>query len=140
MENITLKRKAVIDAYDKGYRVIDNRVEYKGKVRKLDIRQKKTGVCISLYSTFGVRDYEGKRTQILVHHLAAYQKYKDYFIDAKNENGDDLVVMHKDEDTLNNRSENIYMGTRIKVAKNRLKKWEENRKNNEKFRRELVKK
>jgi hypothetical protein len=120
MENITLKRKAVIDAYAKGYRVIDNRVEYKGKTRKLDIRHKKSGIGISQYATFGVRDYDGKRTQILVHHLVAYQKYKDFFINAKNKYEQDLVVMHMDNNTLNNTEKNIYLGTRGDVYENRI--------------------
>jgi RNA binding exosome subunit len=124
---ITSKRKAVIDAFEKGYRVINNIVEYKGRTRKLHLRFKKQS-CLLKYATFGVRDSNGKRVEISVHHLAAYQKYKNFFINEENFFEQKMVVMHKDGDTLNNNLENIYMGTRIEVAQNRLKKWEEERK------------
>lgn len=123
--NITSKRKAVIDAFNKGYRVVDNNVQYNGKIRKLDIKQKKDN-GISKYASFGVRDLDGKRVQIQVQHLAAYQKYKNFFIEETNINEEKMVVMHKDGDTLNNRLENIYLGTRYEVAKERLKKQYEN--------------
>ena len=136
---LTSKRKAVVDAYDKGYRIVGNNVEYKGKIRKLDFRQKKDN-GISKYATFGVRDFEGKRVQIQVQHLAAYQKYKNFFIDEENINGEKMVVMHKDGDTLNNNLDNIYLGTRYEVAENRLKKQYEQKKIFEKLRRESLKK
>jgi hypothetical protein len=127
--NLTSKRKAVIDAYDKGYRIIGNNVDYKGKIRKLDIKYKKDN-GISQYATFGVRDFDGKRVQIQVQHLAAYQKYKNFFINEMNINDEKMVVMHKDGNTLNNTLENIYLGTRNEVAENRLKKQYENSQRN----------
>jgi len=133
---LTSKRKAIIDAYDKGYRIVGNSVEYKGKVRKLDFRQRNG---ISEYATFGVRDFEGKRVQIQVQHLAAYQKYKNFFINEENINGQKMVVIHKDGDTLNNNLDNIYLGTRYEVAENRLKKQYEQMKILNKLRKEVLK-
>jgi len=120
MTQLSSKRQAVIDAYNKGYRVINNNVQYNGKVRKLDIRHKKNN-GIADYASFGVRDNNGKRVQIFVHHLAAYQKYKNKFIEAIHPTlKEELVVIHLDSNPLNNNPENIILGTRGEVAQKRL--------------------
>lgn len=111
---MTKKKRAVVDAFEKGYRVIDGRVYYKGKERKLYTQYKKSGDNLPYYS-FGV--YSDKsRVEIYVHQLAAYQKYGKYFIQNY-----DLVVNHKDHNSLNNREDNIFLvppSERSKIKKN----------------------
>ena len=114
------KKKAVVEAYNKGYRLINNEVVYKGNVRKLDCRAKKKskyGVDVGCaYLSFGVRNDEGKRVQIFVHHLAAYQKFGNQFLETEG------VVIHLDGDTTNNQLDNLALGDRTTVSKIRYNK------------------
>lgn len=116
MNNLSDRKQALIEAYDKGYRVIGNKVIYKGNVRKLDIRQKKNDGGGD-YASFGVRNGQGKRVNVFVHQLIAYQKFKEKFLTAEENN---LVVVHLDGNTLNNDDKNIILGTRDLVRKIRL--------------------
>lgn len=116
MNNLSDRKQALIEAYDKGYRVIGNEVIYKGNVRKLDIRQKKNDGGGD-YASFGVRNGQGKRVNVFVHQLIAYQKFKEKFLTAEENN---LVVVHLDGNTLNNDDKNIILGTRDLVRKIRL--------------------
>lgn len=116
MNNLSNRKQALIEAYDKGYRVIGNEVIYKGNVRKLDIRQKKNDGGGD-YASFGVRNGQGKRVNVFVHQLIAYQKFKEKFLTAEENN---LVVVHLDGNTLNNDDKNIILGTRDLVRKIRL--------------------
>lgn len=99
---ITKKKQAIIDAYEKGYSVINGHVYYKNRQRKLYLHYKKKGDNFPYYS-FGVRS-QLTRVQIYVHQFVAYQKYGDEFI-----NNETLVVNHRDDDTLNNRDDNIFL-------------------------------
>jgi hypothetical protein len=63
-----------------------------------------------------VRNDEGKKVQIFVHHLAAFQKFGYLFL-----NNEDVVI-HLDGDTTNNRTENLALGSRNSVSKIRHKK------------------
>ena len=112
--SISDKKMGAIIAHRKGYVVIDNQVYFNGKVRKLDIRHKKDNGQ-SVYASFGIRNDEGKRVQIFVHHLVAYKKFGKVFIDGVYKHHDELVVLHLDGDTLNNRYENIILGTRVQA-------------------------
>jgi len=99
---INKKKQAIIDAFEKGYRVINGHVYYKNKQRTLYLHYKKEGDNYPYYS-FGVRSQK-TRVQIYVHQFVAYQKYGDEFI-----NNEKLVVSHRDDDTLNNREDNIFL-------------------------------
>ena len=54
------------------------------------------------YYSFGIR-FEGKRIEIYVHQLAAYQKFGEDFLNSS------MVVNHRDNNTLNNIEDNIML-------------------------------
>lgn len=108
----------VVIADKKGYKVEGNNVIFNGKARKLDIRYKKENGQ-SAYASFGIRDEEGKRVQIFVHHLVAYQKFGDKFLDGR-DNDEELIVLHLDGNTLNNSYDNIALGIRSQTSQMRI--------------------
>jgi hypothetical protein len=98
--------KAVIYAYEKGYRVdtYGNVISPRGNVRKLS----KKGREGCKYYRFTVCTPWDRRhsTDVFVHQLVAYQKYGDKaFCDGN-------VVRHLDGNSLNNESANITIGSR----------------------------
>ena len=99
--------------HERGYRVIDNKVVFNGKERKLDIRAKNSQQD---FASFGIRDNEGKKIQVYVHHLVAYAKYGDEYL------LNDVAVVHKDGNTLNNSPKNIILGDKSTVSGIRNKK------------------
>lgn len=118
MINISRKKRGAILCHIRGYEVIDNEVHFKGKIRKLDIRCKKDNGQ-SAYASFGIRDCEGKKIQVFVHHLVAYIKFGKDFIwvrGSKFEEQNDLIVLHLDGNTLNNSYDNIILGTREQAS------------------------
>lgn len=117
--SISDKKMGAVIAHRKGYKVIDNKVYFNGRLRKLDIRHKKDNGQ-SVYASFGIRNDEGKRVQIFVHHLVAYKKFGRVFIEGKYNDEEDLVVLHLDGDTLNNKYENIILGTRVQAEMMKL--------------------
>jgi hypothetical protein len=98
--NLSKKKLAVYEAYEKGYRVIDGEVDYNGKTRKLFSHNKKLN-NLSAYYSFGIRFSTGERVEIYVHQLLAYQKYGMKYLKS------DRDVIHIDKDTRNNTEENI---------------------------------
>jgi hypothetical protein len=94
------KRDAVRQAHEKGYRVIDGNVFYNGRIRKLFAHKKKLNNNFFYYS-FGIRVNGGSRIEIYVHQLAAYQKFGEESF------GENIIVEHKDGNTLNNNEDNI---------------------------------
>lgn len=108
---LTERKNATIQAYKKGYRVIDNEVMYNGNIRKLEVRPKK-GLMGQDYASFGIRIDSGKRINVFVHQLVAYEKFGDKFINAD----EDTVVIHLDGNTLNNNLDNIAIGNRYEVS------------------------
>jgi hypothetical protein len=96
-------------------------VHFKGKIRKLDIRCKK-GNGQSAYASFGIRDCEGKKIQVFVHHLVAYKKFgKDFiWVRGPKYQEQDLIVLHLDGNTLNNSYDNIILGTRTQAHEIRM--------------------
>lgn len=98
--NLSKKKLATYQAYEKGYRVIDGEVEYNGKTRKLFTHYKKINYLTPYYS-FGVRFNNNERVEIYVHQLLAYQKYGLKYLKS------DRDVIHIDKDTRNNTEENI---------------------------------
>jgi hypothetical protein len=119
MINISRKKLGAILCHNRGYEVIDNEVHFNGKIRKLDIRYKKDNGQ-SAYASFGIKDDDGKKIQVFVHHLVAYKKFGKVFIDSKFQEDDDLIVLHLDGNTLNNNYENIIMGTRAQASEMRI--------------------
>ena len=99
---IGIRNEAIIEAYKKGYRVSDcgQKVIYKEKERKLQ-----TVITLGKpYFRFSV-GYKGSSTNIMVHRLQAYQKYKNRVFT------DSLVVRHKNDNSLDNSKKNILLGT-----------------------------
>ena len=107
--------QALLMAYKKGYRVIDNKVlSPNKKVRALKLNHQG-------YYVFSMA-YNGTTVHIAVHRLAAYQKFGDLLFSAQ-------CVRHLDGNHFNNTPDNIELGTlkensldipkekRIKMAK-----------------------
>ncbi|PZT97541.1 MAG: hypothetical protein DI622_22850, partial [Chryseobacterium sp.] len=98
MSKIGKRNEAIKEAYNKGYRVSEcgTKVEYRGRERKLQ-----TVITLGKpYFRFSVCS-NGKSTNIMVHRLQAYQKYKGRVFK------DTLVVRHKNDDSLDNSKKNI---------------------------------
>jgi len=118
VEKISDKKLGAIICHNRGYEIIDSKVFFNGKERKLDIRTKK-GNGQSSYSSFGIKNDEGKRIQVFVHHLMAYKKFGKKFIDGLDSYGDELIVIHLDGNTLNNSYDNIFLGNRSHARRQR---------------------
>jgi hypothetical protein len=88
----------VVLAYNKGYRVINGEVWYKGKKRKLVAY--KNG-----YIKFSLRNEIKQLSTIGVHKLVAYQKFKDELLK------EGVVIRHLDSNPLNNLDNNIAIGS-----------------------------
>jgi hypothetical protein len=115
---ISQKKIGAILCHNRGYEIIDNKVVFNGKERKLDIRYKKDNGQSS-YASFGIRNEEVKRIQVFVHHLMAYKKFGKIFIDGFDSSGAELIVIHLDGNTLNNSYDNIILGTRTDARRQR---------------------
>lgn len=94
---MTNKNKHILIAYQKGYRVINGRVIYRMRERKLQIN--KGG-----YYNFSVKS-DNKNVIIMVHRLAAYQKYGETIFNSE------ITVRHLDNNSKNNNNCNIGLGT-----------------------------
>ena len=88
----------LIDAYNKGYHVVSGSVIYKGN--KLNPSISATG-----YHRFSIRNKDGNSCDILVHRLAAYQKYGNEIFNQG------VQVRHKNSNPLDNSDENLILGT-----------------------------
>lgn len=91
-------QKALIIAFEKGYRVINGELHYNNKKR---------GATLDKYGYlfFTVRNELKERWPIMIHRLVAYQKYgKKIF--RKN-----IQVRHFDGIKLNNKEDNILIGS-----------------------------
>lgn len=100
--------KATKLAYDKGYRVLDNgSVRGITKFLKLQIRTNKFKQNNKIYQLykFSIRSDKGKRIEVFVHKLQAYQKFGNAVF-QKN-----IEIRHLDGNSLNNTPENISIGT-----------------------------
>jgi len=111
MAHITNK-EALILAYKKGYRVLQNQViSPRGIIRKLQkIKSKRDRLYFSIHAdcpnTFG---------SIPVHRLVAYQKYGDELF------REGIEVRHLDNDPNNNNEENISIGNHSENMMDSLK-------------------
>lgn len=95
---MTKARKNLLDIYEKGYRVVDGEVFYKGKKTSASIHPND-------YRKISTRNKERKKCSVWVHRLVAYQKYGDkIFISG-------LHVRHLDNNKTNNFDGNISLGT-----------------------------
>lgn len=92
------KNIAIKLGYDKGYRIVDGEVFYKNKIVK-------TYVNKDNYCWFKIRLLKGPQINISVHRLLAFQKFGDKMFDSN------LQVRHLDSNPLNNKEENIELGT-----------------------------
>lgn len=100
----TTSRKAIEEAYDRGYRVSEEGVltSPTGKILKVSNRGKQR------YPTFSLNGHNLTKSKVWgipVHHFAAYCFYKEKLFDPK------LVVRHLDSNTLNIAKNNIVLGT-----------------------------
>lgn len=89
----------LLDAFNKGYRVIDNEVYYKGRVVKKQNNKGSGGYC-----SFYIRSNQ-KSKKVKVHRLVAFQKYGIKIFEKG------LEVRHKNNDKSDNYESNILLGT-----------------------------
>lgn len=108
--------EGVIVAYDKGYRVINGEVmsPFTGQPRVLSIHNNDTGrYKIARFSVGG--QHNRHKYSVNVHQLAAYQKYGNVIF------AEDVLVRHLDGDSLNNKDENIAIGSHSDNAMDKTK-------------------
>lgn len=86
-------------AIQKGYKIDINGVAY-SKNRRLSVVKSRGG-----YLYFSVRDFNGKRVNIFVHRLQAYQKFGDKILEEC------VVVRHLNNNSCDNSNANIDIGT-----------------------------
>jgi hypothetical protein len=109
------KKEGVRQSFEKGYRVINGDVIYNGKIRKLYPHIKRRDSNTIAYYSFGIRTKEGSRIEIYVHQLVAYQKFGE---DSFDEN---IEVRHIDGNSLNNKEENILIGSKSQNRRDYLR-------------------
>lgn len=99
------RKKALLVSYEKGYRITDDGkiLNPKGKEVKGRIRVNKK--CGYKTHVFSVKVPNGCTQSINVHRLVAYQKFGNKMF----ENG--ILVRHLDGNSLNNKKENIEIGS-----------------------------
>ena len=105
----------VVSAYDRGYRVCNGKVisPFSNKERALDLIHSATFPYYRFSVSYKI-DGKWVRRGVPVHKLVAYQKFgKDAFEEG-------LVVRHLDGNSLNNRGENIDIGTVVDNAQDKL--------------------
>lgn len=88
----------LLDSYEKGYRVINGCVFYKSN-------QLKKSIAKCGYYRFSIRNKDGNQCIVFVHRLVAYQKYGNEIFK------ENIQVRHFDNNALNNKEENILIGT-----------------------------
>ena len=92
-------KKALIRAYEKGYRIIDGVITYKN-------RNPKGWITKQGYRAFSVRTYKGSKTyRVMVHRLVALQKYGNKIFKKG------IEVRHQNNNPLDNSESNILIGT-----------------------------
>lgn len=96
---VNRSKEAIIQAYEKGYRVIDGIVYYKGRKRKAISRN-------NGYDAFSLRMYDKKSYTVPIHRMVAYQKYGNKIFDIK------IEIRHLNSDCLNNYEHNIGIGSK----------------------------
>lgn len=89
----------IIEAYNKGYRVLDD-----GSVSGINVSKRKLNLEDGYY-TISLRIKDTTHTNIPVHKLAAFQKFGNEIFK------DGIEVRHLDNNSLNNKPENIGIGT-----------------------------
>lgn len=102
MKPLGKRNAAIKEAFKKGYRVSEcgTKVTYKGRERKLQLVM----TLGKFYYRFSV-SFNGKSTNIMVHRLQAYQKYRGRTFYP------DTVVRHQNDNSLDNSRSNILLGT-----------------------------
>lgn len=90
-------KKVIIEAYERGYRVID------GKLYNPSGKQLKTTINKGYH--FYTILWFNKRKPVWVHRLVAYQKYGEKILE------EGIETRHKDNNKENNLDENIILGT-----------------------------
>jgi len=116
VELISKKKLGVKVAFEKGYRVINNQVVFNNNIRKLYKHIKRSDSNTISYYSFGIRGSDGKRVEIYVHQLLAYQKFGDLFFNPE------MEVRHLDGDSLNNFEDNLAIGSKSDNRKDYLKR------------------
>jgi len=101
----TIIQEAIRTAVEKGYRVDDRGqvMSPSGKLRKLGVGSHTGGRA--KYYVFNICDTRGKRVPIPVHRFAMYQRYGEESFK------EEIVVRHRDCDSLNNKAGNLALGT-----------------------------
>jgi len=107
-----VRNNAIKLAFKKGYRVLECGAVVSHKDNNLKLQVKK--VNGKSYYRFSLR-MDGKNTNVMVHRLQAYQKYKGKTFK------EGIVVRHRDDDSLNNSKKNILIGTQAQNMKDKYR-------------------
>ena len=99
MKNMSQQKKALIAAFDKGYRVVNGEVISPFNKKSLSLYKTTAG-----YLAFCI-NMNRRRYNIPVHRLLAYQKYRDEIFE------EGIEVRHFDNNKINNLDDNIAIGT-----------------------------
>lgn len=104
----SLRARATVEAYDKGYRVNDkgeviSPTEYKRKPQPYTRKGKKAGT----YYRFTISMSCGRKTTVNYHQLAGYQKF------GKAALAEGTVVRHLDGNSENNKLSNFALGDNV---------------------------
>jgi len=107
MKNKGYLKKALISAYEKGYRITEKGEVYSPFVSKFltQLKNNKEYFYFNVYLNANKRRYPVK-----VHRLVAYQKYKNDMFEPN------MQVRHKDNNKHNNSFDNIILGTQSENA------------------------
>lgn len=99
MDTLSKSNQNLIDIYNKGYRIIDGNINYKGKIIIPTSTNKKGYYIIS------VRNNNGGRCKILIHRIIGYQKYGNELFKKG------LMLRHLNGNNKDNSYDNIVIGT-----------------------------
>lgn len=104
---ISNNKQAIVLAYKKGYRVNDvgEVISKKGVQLKASARKRSDRSRSQCYRRFTIRTTGRNTRPVPIHALCAYQKYGDAAL------AEDVVIRHKDGDSLNNMPGNIILGS-----------------------------
>lgn len=97
---LNISNNAIIEAFEKGYRVVAGEVISPYKSEPLKPWPDERG-----YMVFAIRDSRNKITNIHIHRMVAYQKYGNALFEVG------IETRHLDNDYLNNFEDNIAIGT-----------------------------
>jgi hypothetical protein len=104
MENLSIRNKSIIWAYERGTRFKDGEIiSFTGK--KLKLRTSGSGYYMFAYRPLIEQHPKRQMFQLMVHRFVAYCKFKERIFEPN------VVVRHLDGNPKNNHPDNIKIGS-----------------------------